>query len=148
MSENLIPEVLKMLGVTYGEKFNLQAHDPEIYKNYSFFFDKDSELYIVNNLNGSTSNANIMLYSILRGLYTIVKLPWKPKVGDRYYALSLMGGIEPCIERCHWTDSTEDYALLKLGIIYKTEEEAMAHMKADYEELTGKKLEKLRKRVF
>ena len=140
MAKNLIPEVLKMLGVTYGEKFNLQAHDPELYKNYSFFFDKDSELYIVNNLNGSTSNANIMLYSILCGHYTIVKLPWKPKIGDKYYALSLMLSMKPRIERCDWTDSTKDYALLKLGIIYKTEEEAMAHMKADYEELTGRKL--------
>ena len=141
MSENLIPEVLKMLGVTYGEKFNLQAHDPELYKNYSFFFDKDSELYIVNNLNGSTSNANIMLYSILCGHYKIIKLPWRPKEGDKYYAIILMGNIKPCIESHYWTDSTKDYALLKLGIIYKTEEEAMAHMKADYEELTGKKLE-------
>ena len=140
MSKNLIPEVLKMLGVTYGEKFNLQAHDPELYKNYSFFFDKDSELYIVNNLNGSISNANIMLYSILCGHYTIVKLPWKPKAGDKYYAIILMGNIKPCIESHHWSDSTKDYALLKLGIIYKTEEEAMAHMKADYEELTGRKL--------
>ena len=140
MSKNLMPEVLKMLGVTYGEKFNLQAHDPELYKNYSFFFDKDSELYIVNNLNGSTSNANIMLYSILCGHYTIVKLPWKPKAGDKYYAIILMGNIKPCIESHRWTDSTKDYALLKLGIIYKTEEEAMAHMKADYEELTGRKL--------
>lgn len=140
MNKNLMPEVLKMLGVEYGEKFKLEAHDPELYKNYSFFFDKDSELYIVNNLNGSTSNANIMLYSILCGHYTIVKLPWKPKIGDKYYALSLMLSIKPRIERCDWTDSTEDYALLKLGIIYKTEEEAMAHMKADYEELTGRKL--------
>ena len=141
MSKNLMPEVLKMLGVTYGEKFNLQAHDPELYKNYSFFFDKDSELYIVNNLNGSTSNANIMLYSILCGHYKIIKFPWKPKAGDKYYAIILMGNIKPCIESHYWTDSTKDYALLKLGIIYKTEEEAMAHMKADYEELTGKKLE-------
>ena len=140
MSENLIPEVLKMLGVTYGEKFNLQAHDPELYKNYSFFFDKDSELYIVNNLNGSTGNFSAMLYSILCGHYKIIKFPWKPKAGDKYYAIILMGNIKPCIESHYWTDSTKDYALLKLGIIYKTEEEAMAHMKADYEELTGKKL--------
>ena len=141
MSKNLMPEVLKMLGVTYGEDFKLQAPDPELYKNYSFFFDKDSELYIVNNLNGSTSNANIMLYSILCGHYKIIKFPWKPKIGDKYYAIILMGNIKPCIESHYWTDSTKDYALLKLGIIYKTEEEAMAHMKADYEELTGKKLE-------
>ena len=140
MNKNLMPEVLTMLGVTYGEEFKLEAHDPELYKNYSFFFNKDCELFIVNNLNGSTSNYNAMLYSIMRGDYKIIKFPWKPKVGDKYYALSLMLSIKPRIERCDWTDSTEDYALLKLGIIYKTEEEAMAHMKADYEELTGRKL--------
>ena len=140
MSKNLMPEVLKMLGVTYGEDFKLQALDPELYKNYSFFFNKDCELFIVNNLNGSTSNYSAMLHSIMRGDYKIIKFPWKPKEGDKYYAIILMGNIKPCIESHHWTDSTKDYALLKLGIIYKTEEEAMAHMKADYEELTGRKL--------
>ena len=75
------------------------------------------------------------------GIIKLLSFRGNQKQGDKYYAIILMGNIKPCIESHHWTDSTKDYALLKLGIIYKTEEEAMAHMKADYEELTGKRLE-------
>lgn len=137
MSKNLMPEVLKMLGVTYGEKFNLQAHDPELYKNYSFFFDKDSELYIVNNLNGSTGNFSAMLHSIMRGYYKIIKIPWMPKEGDKYYSISLPTK-SICVEI--WHNETSDYALKALDMVYRSAEEAEAHMAEDYERLTGRKL--------
>ena len=137
MSKNLIPEVLKMLGVTYGEKFNLQAHDPELYKNYSFFFDKDCELYIVNNLNGSTGNFSAMLHSIMRGDYKIIKIPWRPKEGDKYYSISLPTK-SICVEI--WHNETSDYALKALDMVYRSAEEAEAHMAEDYERLTGRKL--------
>ena len=137
MSENLIPEVLKMLGVTYGEDFKLQAPDPELYKNYSFYFDKDCELYIVNNLNGSTGNFSAMLYSILCGHYKIIKLPWRPKEGDKYYSISLPTK-SICVEI--WHNETSDYALKALDMVYRSAEEAEAHMAEDYERLTGRKL--------
>ena len=137
MSKNLTPEVLKMLGVTYGEKFNLQAHDPELYKNYSFFFDKDCELYIVNNRNRSTSNFSAMLHSIMRGDYKIIKIPWRPKEGDKYYSISLPTK-SICVEI--WHNETSDYALKALDMVYRSAEEAEAHMAEDYERLTGRKL--------
>ena len=132
-----MPEVLKMLGVTYGEDFKLQAPDPELYKNYSFYFDKDCELYIVNNLNGSTGNFSAMLYSILCGHYKIIKIPWKPKEGDKYYSISLPTK-SICVEI--WHNETSDYALKELGMIYRSREEAEAHFAEDYERLTGKEL--------
>ena len=138
MSKNLMPEVLKMLGVTYGEDFKLQAPDPELYKNYSFYFDKDCELYIVNNLNGSTGNFSAMLHSIMRGYYKIIKIPWRPKEGDKYYSISLPTK-SICVEI--WHNETSDYALKALDMVYRSAEEAEAHMAEDYERLTGKKLE-------
>lgn len=134
---NLMPEVLKMLGVTYGEEFKLQAPDPELYKNYSFYFDKDCELYIVNNLNRSTSNFSAMLHSILRGYYKIIKIPWRPKEGDKYYSISL-STKSICVEI--WHNETSDYALKALDMVYRSAEEAEAHMAEDYERLTGRKL--------
>ena len=138
MNKNLMPEVLKMLGVTYGEEFKLEAHDPELYKNYSFFFNKDCELFIVNNLNGSTSNYNAMLHSIMRGYYKIIKIPWRPKEGDKYYSISLPTK-SICVEI--WHNETSDYALKALGMIYRSAEEAEANLSKDYERLTGNKLE-------
>ena len=126
-----------MLGVTYGEDFKLQAPDPELYKNYSFYFDKDCELYIVNNLNGSTGNFSAMLYSILCGHYKIIKIPWKPKEGDKYYSISLPTK-SICVEI--WHNETSDYALKALDMVYRTQEEAEAHFAEDYERLTGKEL--------
>lgn len=137
MSKNLMPEVLKMLGVTYGEDFKLQAPDPELYKNYSFYFDKDCELYIVNNLNGSTGNFSAMLHSIMRGYYKIIKIPWRPKEGDKYYSISLPTK-SICVEI--WHNETSDYALKALDMVYRSAEEAEAHMAEDYERLTGRKL--------
>ena len=137
MSKNLMPEVLKMLGVTYGEDFKLQAPDPELYKNYSFYFDKDCELYIVNNLNGSTGNFSAMLHSIMRGYYKIIKIPWRPKEGDKYYSISLLTK-SICVEI--WHNETSDYALKALDMVYRSAEEAEAHMAEDYERLTGRKL--------
>ena len=137
---NLMPEVLKMLGVEYGEEFKLQARDTELYKNNSFFFKKDYGLYIVN-LNGSTGNANDMVYYILRGDYKIVKLPWRPKDGDRYWTVIFKGDNKPSVDWYIWGSYAGDYTRLKLGLIYRTKEEALAHVKADYEKLTGRKLE-------
>ena len=137
MSKNLMPEVLKMLGVTYGEEFKLQAPDPELYKNYSFYFDKDCELYIVNNLNGSTGNFSAMLHSIMRGYYKIIKIPWRPKEGDKYYSISLPTK-SICVEI--WHNETSDYALKALDMVYRSAEEAKANLAEDYKRLTGRKL--------
>lgn len=134
---NLMPEVLKMLGVTYGEEFKLQAPDPELYKNYSFYFDKDCELYIVNNLNRSTSNFSAILHSIMRGYYKIIKIPWSPKEGDKYYSISLPTK-SICVEI--WHNETSDYALKALDMIYRSAEEAEANLSKDYQRLTGKPL--------
>ena len=137
MSKNLMPEVLKMLGVTYGEDFKLQAPDPELYKNYSFYFDTACELFIVNNLNGSPGNFRAMLHSIMRGYYKIIKIPWRPKEGDKYYSISLPTK-SICVEI--WHNETSDYALKALDMVYRSAEEAEAHMAEDYERLTGRKL--------
>lgn len=38
MSKNLIPDILKKLGVEYGEKFQIYAYGTELYKGSLFFF--------------------------------------------------------------------------------------------------------------
>ena len=40
-----------------------------------------------------------------------------------------------------WLGDTRDYAMKALDMVYRTREEAEAHLAEDYERLTGKKLE-------
>lgn len=137
MSKNLIPEILKMLGVEYGEKFQIYAYGTELYKGGLFFFDKNYGLTMVKS-NGSRFNADNMIYGIMCGHYKIVKLRWEPKEGDKYYSISLPTK-SICVEI--WHNETSDYALKTLGMIYRSAEEAEANLSKDYERLTGKPLD-------
>ena len=82
MGKNLMPEILKMLGVEYGEKFKLRAEDSEICENALFYFDKDNGFIRMSDTKEEVYN---MLYDVVSGYYEIVKLPWEPRYGDIYY---------------------------------------------------------------
>ena len=135
MAKNLMPEILKMLGVEYGEKFKLRAVDSEICENALFYFDKDNGFI---RLGDSKEEVYNMLYDVVSGYYEVVKLPWEPTVKDNYFYPSISRNR---IIETHWYGDTDDYALKSLGVIYRTREDAEAHYREDYEKLTGKKLE-------
>ena len=79
-----------------------------------------------------------MLYYLLSGKETVVRLPWEPKEGERYCYPSVSAKNVDCT---NWTCCSFDYAMKALGMIYKTPEEAQAHFAENYEKLTGEKLE-------
>ena len=135
MGKNLMPEILKMLGVEYGEKFKLRAEDSEICENALFYFDKDNGFIRMSDTKEEVYN---MLYDVVSGYYEIVKLPWEPRYGDIYYIVD----ARVCrVDSYSWGNTTFDLAVKSLGIIYRTKEEAEAHLAEDYERLTGNKLE-------
>ena len=135
MAQNLMPEIAKLLGVEYGEKFKLRAVDSEICENALFYFDKDNGFI---RLGDSKEEVYNMLYDVVSGYYEVVKLPWEPTVKDNYFYPSISRNR---IIETHWYGDTDDYALKSLGVIYRTREDAEAHYREDYEKLTGKKLE-------
>lgn len=137
MTKNLMPEVLKMLGVEYGEKFKLHAQDLEVAENDLYCFDEDNGLVRFYKDN-STCFVCEMLYDILIGYYEIVKLPWEPKKNDLVWYPSTSSKK---VRGFPWNDSMFNLAIKSLGMIYRTREEAEAHFAEDYERLTGKKLE-------
>ena len=136
MAKNLMPEIMKMLGVEYNEKFKVDTHGTEFAKGNLFCFNENNGLLMVYP-DGVSCGANELVYGILCGYYTIVKLPWEPKEGDRYYVLNTN---ELFIETFIWDNSTFGYAAKDMGIIYRTKAEAEAHLEEDYERLTGRKL--------
>ena len=127
MAKNLIPEIVKMLGVGIGEEFKIEGNN-RIYK-----FD----------LNGLHSEhcemEAVALWAIVCGDMEIVKLPWKPKKGDVYYTFELLWG-KWVVRSLWWAGVPCNYALLDKGWVFRTKEEAKAalpkvaaEMGAEYE---------------
>lgn len=113
MAKNLIPEIVKMLGVGIGEEFKIEGNN-RIYK-----FD----------LNGLHSEhcemEAVALWAIVCGDMEIVKLPWKPKKGDVYYTFELLWG-KWVVRSLWWAGVPCNYALLDKGWVFRTKEEAKA----------------------
>ena len=135
MNKNLIPEVLKLLGVEYDERFKLTNTDGVITENDVFCFFEHGLSHALQD--GEYEDANDILYDILAGNYEIVKLPWEPREGERYCYPSVSAKNVDCT---NWICCSFDYAMKALGMIYRTKEEAEAHFAEDYEKLTGKPL--------
>ena len=137
MSENLMPEIMKMLGVEYNEKFQLDNYGTESAKGNLFYFNENNGLLMVYP-DGVVCSANELVYGILCGDYKIVKLPWEPKYKEYYYWPSVR---QKAVVSGLWWGRTSDCALKILGMVYQTREEAQENFASDYEKLTGRPLE-------
>ena len=134
MAKNYMADVAKMLGVEHGEEFNLKDCSREVVCTHRFKLTMGGLCEFWDN----TWVCHDMIGDLLTGEYEIVKLPWKPKFGDEYYCASVP---QRCIRKCFWSNITRDYAFYKLGMCYRTKEEAEEHFAKDYKELMGKGLE-------
>lgn len=132
MAKNLMPEIAKLLGVELGEKFIIENAE----HNLQVVLVADGLHVTKDDFLGSSNSK--LLQNVLCGLFEVKKLPWEPKNCDDYYVLDARTGIIECYS---WGATTFDLAVKSLGVIYRTEEEAKAHMAEDYMKLTGKKLE-------
>lgn len=132
MAKNLMPEVVKLLGVEIGEKFIIDNAEHNL--QVVLFADG---LHVTKDDFLGSSNSKL-LQNVLCGLFEVKKLPWEPKEGERYCYPSVSAKNVDCT---NWTCCSFDYAMKALGMIYKTPEEAQARFAEDYEKLTGKKLE-------
>lgn len=135
MAKNLMPEIIKMIGVEYGEIFKLREVDAETCENFKFKFVE--EFGLVKVADDKFDLANDYLLALLQGNFEIIKLPWEPKEGEEYFALS---AYYKSVEKKTWKGSTFGYAMKTLGMVYRTREEAEANFYKDYEKLTGKPL--------
>lgn len=123
MAKNLIPEIARMLGVEIGEEFKIKGDDR------TCFIDLDG-LHLDYHVADDEDNA--MLHDLLCGDAEIVKLPWNPKKGEKYW--SFHPGAWMVIWHT-WEDSPLDFALYKAGWVYRTEKEAKAALPAVAKEL-------------
>ena len=132
MGKNLMPEVAALLGVDIGEKFIIQNAD----RKETVVLAMDG-FHVIQPNDVLGPEHGKLLSKVLQGLYTVKKKPWEPKHGERYYCPHAK---LKAVTKNLWLGDHIDYAMLALGMIYRTEEEAEEHLAEDYEKLTGKKL--------
>lgn len=135
MAKNHMAEVAKMLGVELGEEFNLKDCTEETQSTNRFKITMDGLYEFWDN----TWMHHDWIGDLLLGEYEIVKLPWKPQFDDEYYCTSVP---QRCVRKCYWSNITRDYAFYRLGMCYRTKEEAEEHFAEDYKKLTGTELVK------
>jgi len=121
-----MPEVLKMLGIETRENFNIE----ESAMNPHHFND---DYLLINSRGNIMEYANIV--EILRGVYTIEKLPWKPTEDDPYFFVMASGSINESI----WSGHVVDYSLFNTNNCFRTTEEITDEIKQQIlSEMKGK----------
>lgn len=121
MSKNLIPQIAAMLGLQLGKEFKVKGYDELTYR----FASDGLKLTYDNGLEISGLTAKVALVALLNGKDEIVKLPWKPKAGERYWTFDMIGsGNTLCVVRYMWENDFNEITKLKVGWIYRTREEA------------------------
>ena len=126
MAKNYMPEIAKMLGVELGEIFKMTNYN-SLYR----FTERGLEF---KGTAGWCLSERIEW--LLTGRNEIIKLPWQPKEGDRYY-FPATDFQYSCPET--WDNHPIDFALKEAGMIFRTEEEC----KAALPELRKKYLEEV-----
>lgn len=132
MAKNLIPQVCQLLGVEIGEEFKIKdEYADNKYKIYDdgciCYEDPEERGWI---------NSTLSFDSLIKGDLEIVKLPWKPKDGERCYTFGKapLGGVWK-VDVNFWRNDPIDIALFDKGWVYHTREEAKAALPAVAKEL-------------
>lgn len=133
MAKNCMAAVAKLLGVEVGEEFTIDNSD----RKETVVLGMDG-LHVVQPNNVLGPNHYQLLVNVLQGLYEIKKKPWEPKEDEQFYRPNI---ISKAVSNEKWSGSTLNYSLKELGMVYRTREEAEAHLAEDYQRLTGEKLE-------
>lgn len=131
MSKNLIPEIAEMLGVALGEEFKIKGYDGLTYK----FVDYGLQLSSQNDIGITPIPTNVALENLLNGNDEIIKLPWKPKFGDRYFGVFEFNGKLQICRYDIWRGTIAEEAQYRCGWVYRTRAEAETALPAVAKEM-------------
>ena len=116
---NHMAEVAKMFGLELEEHFHITKKS---YENTVYKFTKDGVAFYDNKLRTWYESVGA-LAGILTGETEVVKLPWKPTKGEKYYVSHI---LDRDLWDCYsWDDEEYDEELYKRGVVFKTKEEAV-----------------------
>ena len=120
---NKMKELAGIFGLELGEEFTINGRSSEY---YPYVFTEDG-------LVDKDGDGVPIPIDLLRGVYTIEKLPFRPEEGQRYYTFGLCLTV---ISR-HWTRCNYDMERKLLGIVFRTEQEAIKYLPIYKKRLEG-----------
>ena len=120
MAKNYMQDVARMLGVELGEKFNVSSCGQTLYK-----LTEDGLSCLV--CDKWVEQADFAFMALIKGKYKIIKLPWEPKYGDKYYCPE---SNFTRVSWYKWANDSVDFALKEAGMIFKTKAECEAALPA------------------
>ena len=126
MSKNHMAEVAKIFGVELGESFKITSNTQGDYHNYYRFTENNCLEISDDGVEWKTTIAAVLLKHILMGDIRIVKLPWKPREGEKYYVPRIAIRPEDRHYCYYWDNSGADIKRYDMGLVCKTPEEAIA----------------------
>ena len=116
---NKMKEVAELLGVEFGEVFDIKFDcETVVIKGYSM----SENVSMYENHIGYDET----LIRLLFGDVEIIKMPWTPKNGERYYTPHPTCGL---YDDAIWDDDEIDKDNFRNTGVYKTQEEAIAKSK-------------------
>lgn len=117
---NYYKQIAEMLGVELGEEFSLKNIQTEdINRSRYKITQEEGLMYSIERVKWARST---MLLLIINGDFSVVKLPWKPKLGEKYWYYSINSEIALWTP---WYSSGSDLENWKIGNFFKTHEEAL-----------------------
>ena len=125
--KNYMAEVAGLFGVELGEVFKVTDDDSGKYHNYYRVTEKKGIEVSEDNVKWEADTAEVLVLKwLLIGVARIIKLPWKPQEGEKYYVPRI--AIRPYDRHyCYyWDNSGVDIKRYDMGIVCKTPEEAVA----------------------
>lgn len=134
---NLIPKIVEMLGVEIGERFEIDGTDRDSGIYYYF-----TETELIQHIPVRTPDyaQYRMLADLIMGDKKIIKLPFEPKDGERYwYVCWDLITKAPYVTDSEFCDVDMCCHHKYCGNCFRTEAEAERHKYEIYEKLTGKK---------
>lgn len=132
MAKNLIPEIAKLLGLEVGEEFKVKGDDELTYT----LTDDGLKITFAGGIEISQVSTNSAFVALVMGKDEIVKLPWKPKKGEKYWGFWYSSVDDAWLVLLYtWANNPADFALYKAGWVYRTRAEAEAALPAVAKEI-------------
>ena len=125
MAESKFAQIAKMFGLELEEVFRVSG------ENYKFTLEGLKKEWI----KGEWLLSSLTLQNLLNGILEVVKTPYRPKRGDRYFSYADFSWDIRCFG---WDDLPLDYARLEAGMVFRTKDEACRELPLVYKKVTGK----------
>ena len=135
---NLEKDVAKLImdayGLQDGERFHIQYKNNVVKECHYMFEDKTLKYQGVFS-NTPYDASHKTFEDIIYGRAEIIKIPWKPKLGECYWTYYVPDGSDWEASFSVWGDAVLDLCRYKCGIVFRTEEEALKNLESKKKEL-------------